>query len=169
MAQIEFFPDGAPSLPPPADTVDSAEGGIGGPLDALPVGTNIPLCKAMFSAFGAAHMKHMSGIKHVVLHSLHVAPTYQRKGIGTALLRELFEKHGLAEQQVWLNAQLRGRDVYKKFGWREVESVDINLVDFLGEGKGWGVHRSVFLLREPGKFERVDTCAEMGEQKSGNI
>ena len=105
----------------------------------------------------------MSGIKHAVLHSLHVAPSYQRKGIGTALLRELFEKHGLAEQHVWLNAQLRGRDVYKKFGWRLVESVYIDLADSLGEGKGWGVHRSVFLLREPGNFGRVNTCTEMGE------
>ena len=141
MAQIEFQ-DGALN--------------VDVPLDALPPSTNLAFCEAMFGAFGTAHAKHMRGKRHVALHSLHVLPPYQQKGIGTELLKWLFKTYNLEKELIWLNTQLRGRDrLYSKFGWQDMEVIDIDLSKFLGEeGNGFGIHRSVGMLRYPGKLNR---------------
>ena len=140
MAQIEFQ-DGAMN--------------VDVPLDALPPGTNLEFCGAMFGALGGAQAKHMKGKKHVALHSLHVLPAYQQKGVGTELLRWLFKTYGLDKELIWVNTQLRGRDnLYSKFGWQDMEVVDIDLSKYLGEGNGFGVHRSVGMLRYPGELKR---------------
>ena len=141
MAQIEFQ-DGAMN--------------VDVPLEALPRGTNLEFCGAMFGAFGKAQAKHMWGKKHVALHSMHVLPEYQQRGIGTELLKWLFKTYSLDKELIWVNTQLRGRNyLYSKFGWQDMEVIDIDLSKYLGKGNGFGMHRSVGMLRHPGELKRV--------------
>ena len=88
--------------------------------------------------------------------SLHVLPKYQRQGIGTALLKWGFERFGLESEKVWIQTQMRGRNVYRRWGWTDVENFDVDLSRWAGPMKGFGVHRSPSMLRVPGKFERVE-------------
>lgn len=126
------------------------------PMNALPAGTNMELCGALFGGLGSAQAKHMTGMKHVALHSLHVLPAYQQKGIGSELLRRMFETYGLDKEPIWVNTQLRGRgNLYLKYGWQDMEVVDIDLATYSGMGRGFGIHRTICMLRRPGELKRL--------------
>ena len=79
-----------------------------------------------------------------------VLPAHQRKGIGSAMLRHGFEKLGAAEVPIWLITQMNGHELYKKFGFEEVEVVDVDLSEYTGLYRGYGVYRSICMLRQPG-------------------
>lgn len=78
-----------------------------------------------------------------------VLPAYQRKGIGTALMRYGFEELGAGVLPIWLVTQVRGRQMYQTLGFEDVDVVDIDFSEFMGKYKGFGVHRSVCMIRQP--------------------
>ena len=100
-------------------------------------------------------------LMRLVWNSLHVHPKYQKQGIGTALLRWGFEQFDLEKEKIWIQTQMRGRNVYRKFGWVDVENFDIDLSRWGGEMRGYGMHRSPSMLRHPGKFERIDGVSDV--------
>ena len=59
--------------------------------------------------------------------SLFVKPKHQSRGIGTELLRYGFAEFGLEKETIWLSTQMRGRNVYRKYGWEDVENIDIDM------------------------------------------
>ena len=85
-----------------------------------------------------------------------VKPEYQKQGIGTALLRWGFNEFDLEKETVWLNTQMRGRNVYRRYGWESVEHLDIDLSEWGGKLRGFGIHRSHSMLRKPGIFTKIE-------------
>ena len=79
-----------------------------------------------------------------------VLPSYQRKGIGTALMRHGFEELGADALPIWLVTQVRGRDMYRTLGFEDVDVVDVDFSEYVGKYKGFGVHRNICMIRQPG-------------------
>lgn len=79
-----------------------------------------------------------------------VLPAYQNFGIGSAIIRWALSNLHLDSMPTWLNAQPDGYALYKKFRWRDIEAVDVDLSKWAGPNKGYGVHRTVCMLRDPG-------------------
>lgn len=82
--------------------------------------------------------------------TLMVHPAYQRKGIGSAMLQYGFETLGADKVLIWLITQMRGRDLYQKFGFEDVDVLDIDFSEYTGPYRGFGVHRNICMVRQPG-------------------
>lgn len=87
-----------------------------------------------------------------MLASLYVKPDHQRRGIGSLLLAELFQHHGLENELVFLQTLASSEGFYAKFGWSAAKSTDIDLSKWGGENRGYGLHKSPQMLRQPGPF-----------------
>lgn len=95
-----------------------------------------------------------NGVKHIELVLLMTDPAFQRRGIGTALLKW---GHALADaKQVpcFLCASPFGWPLYRALGWHQVgEEVVVDLKEFVkyaeGGDQGWGVYKMRFMLRLP--------------------
>lgn len=94
---------------------------------------------------------------HAVLALLVTRPDFQGKGAGSALI-----KHGLAvadelDLPTWLEASEAGYPLYKKLGFEDVETHDVDFAQYGGDV----VSHSVGMLR-PAKSECV------GEQNAAS-
>ena len=76
------------------------------------------------------------------------------------MLRWGFEKLELDKQEIWLTTQMPGRDFYRKFGWEDVDAVDMDFSTYLGSFRGFGIHRTMFMMRKPGAL--VESAVEIG-------
>jgi GNAT superfamily N-acetyltransferase len=100
------------------------------------------------------------GIKHIELELLMTDPAFQRRGIGTALLRW---GHELADQEAvpcFLCSSPFGHPLYQSLGWKHVaEPVVVDLKEFVQFAEkgdmGWGVYKLYFMLRLP-RTKEVD-------------
>jgi hypothetical protein len=72
------------------------------------------------------------------------------------LLRWGFKQYGLEKEKVWLNTQMHGRNIYRRFGWVDVEFFDVDLVEWGGKYRGFGIHRTPLMLRQPGEFRKIE-------------
>ncbi|KAE9373756.1 hypothetical protein N431DRAFT_438921 [Stipitochalara longipes BDJ] len=92
------------------------------------------------------------GVKHIELMVLMTDPAFQRRGIGSALLKW---GHALAEREnvpSFLGASPFGYPLYMSLGWNVVAGVVLDLKEWVGAGDedmGWGVYKSRFMLRLP--------------------
>ena len=144
------------------------------PTPNFPVGTNARFLERMTSGVRAVHKKHMAGKRHVcesldgvilfsrfltpfeliILSSgwthLMVLPDFQRNGIGSALFRHGFENLGADEVPIWIVTQMRGRAMYLKFGFQDLDVIDVDLSEYAGPWQGFGIHRNICMLRQPG-------------------
>ena len=77
-----------------------------------------------------------------------VHPAWQRRGVGSAMIRWALEHLHLDTIPVWLFGQPDGHHLYRKFGWRDVEEVDMDLSQWAGPHRGYGLHRTMCMLRE---------------------
>ena len=71
-----------------------------------------------------------------------------------------FEHYDLHDQKIWIQTQMRGRNLYRKLGWVDVDYFDIDLSEYGGKYRGLGVHRSPCLLRMPSPLVRVEGIME---------
>ena len=78
-----------------------------------------------------------------------VLPSHQRRGIGSAIIEFALESLELDRLPIWLYAQPDGHNLYQKLGWKDVENVEMQLAEWAGKGKGYGLHRTVCMIREP--------------------
>ena len=83
--------------------------------------------------------------------ALHVLPAYQSKGVGSALLHYGLTVLHLDQWPVFVVTTMRGCKIYRKFGWEQVDFIDVDLgARGKGEGlEGYGVHRSPCLIKAP--------------------
>ncbi len=78
-----------------------------------------------------------------------VRPEYQRLGLGAALLAPVLRQADQEGRKTYIEASAKGLGLYKKFGWKEVETLECDLTKCKGfEEKP--VHKTVFMVREPG-------------------
>jgi len=77
-----------------------------------------------------------------------ILPSHQRLGIASSMIQYAITHLHLDTLPVWLCAQPDGYHLYRKFGWRDVESVEMRLEEWAGEGRGYGLHMTVCMLRE---------------------
>ncbi|KAH6666985.1 acyl-CoA N-acyltransferase [Halenospora varia] len=95
----------------------------------------------------------MAGKEHYVWGSLYVLPEYQRKGIGSAILRWGFERYALEKETVFIQTFMGAQGMYARYGWEVVDATVIDLAEWGGELRGFGLHRSPQMIRQPGPFK----------------
>ena len=79
-----------------------------------------------------------------------VLPAYQRQGLGSKMIRYAVDELSLSRLPVWLHTQVRASGFYNKFGWQEVDRLNVDMSEWKGKGLGFGTHSSLCMVREPG-------------------
>ncbi len=90
-----------------------------------------------------------------------VLPQFQRQGIGSALFQYGLECLGADEVPIWLVTQTRGRAMYLKLGFQDIDVIDVDLSEYAGPWQGFGIHRNVCMLRQPGGVASLEPAAEI--------
>ncbi|MCJ1382477.1 hypothetical protein MMC17_005590 [Xylographa soralifera] len=91
---------------------------------------------------------------HVVLGALYIRTDRQRHGIGRHLVEYLFSKYDLDNELVIVQTRAISEDFYTKLGWITADSTDIDLSEWGGKGRGYGLHRSPQMIRYPKSSEQ---------------
>ena len=81
-----------------------------------------------------------------------VHPEYQRKGVGTAILRYGLRDLDMCHQTVDVNANYLARHLYARFGWRSLGETEADLSEWCGENVGFGMYKNEIMARDPGEF-----------------
>ena len=89
-----------------------------------------------------------------------VLPLFQRQGIGSALFRYGLDHLGADEVPIWLVTQMRGRKMYLRLGFHDIEVIDVDLSEYAGPWQGFGIQRNICMLRQP-RGASSDTPAEI--------
>ncbi|TVY75976.1 hypothetical protein LSUE1_G007873 [Lachnellula suecica] len=74
-----------------------------------------------------------------------VDPEYHRRGIGSLLLQWGTKKADELNAKIWLSSTPQAVSAYEKNGWKVIETHDVMLENYGGEG----VYRRAWMLREP--------------------
>lgn len=83
--------------------------------------------------------------------ALHVLPAYQGRGIGSAMIRYGLTTLRLKERPMFVITTMKGRKIYEKFGWKQVDAIDVDLGARGGALEGYGMHRSLCMFRARGE------------------
>jgi predicted N-acetyltransferase YhbS len=65
---------------------------------------------------------------------LNISPKFQRRGLGSQLVKYGLEKADGDEVMVYLSGSPMGVPVYRKLGFEEVGRLELDLSDFGGDG-----------------------------------
>ena len=97
--------------------------------------------------------KWTRGKRHIICKALYTEPSFQRQGIGNALVKS---GNQLADQEslpIFVQAMPFGHPVYAKHGFETVERLDVDLARVVPNAKlydkGYGNYRLRFMLRLP--------------------
>jgi hypothetical protein len=82
-----------------------------------------------------------------------VLPRYRDKGISSQLIQWALEDYSLSEHYVWCSASIDEIQAFKDHGWQEVGFVDIDLSEIKGKSRGYGIHRTYGMVRNPGPLK----------------
>ncbi|PQE22350.1 hypothetical protein CJF32_00009343 [Rutstroemia sp. NJR-2017a WRK4] len=105
---------------------------------------NSELCDLFFGGLHKARIAAMEGKRCLVLQILAIHPSHQGKGIGTRLLQEGLRQADELGLPVWVEASEKGRPLYRKFGFNDFKTIEIDLAEWGGEG----IDKHVCMLRE---------------------
>lgn len=72
------------------------------------------------------------------------------------MLRWAFAEYGLEEKLVWLATMMDGRNYWRRYGWKDVDCVEVDLAEWGGKDRGFGLHKSPMMLRQPGKLVKIE-------------
>jgi len=75
------------------------------------------------------------------LFDIAISPDYQRRGIGSKLVSYGVTKADEAGIPIFLTASPLGAKLYPKFGFLELERLEVNVEEFGGESDEVNVHR----------------------------
>ncbi|MBI9098577.1 MAG: GNAT family N-acetyltransferase [Spirochaetaceae bacterium] len=86
--------------------------------------------RPIFEPLEKARRRHMKGIKYIYLMTLGVDPEFQGKGFGSKLITALIEDSTNEVLPVYLEtANEKNVGMYKKFGFRVLEKVDLPVIN----------------------------------------
>jgi GNAT superfamily N-acetyltransferase len=108
---------------------------------------NIPMAEHYFHNLQERKNKVFEGKKHALMAILVVKPGWQRKGVGQKILEwglAECDKQGLG---VWIDASPVGKGLYEKCGWKQVDTLVMELSKWGGEKDV--VSRTVCMVRDP--------------------
>lgn len=147
-----------PSAPDPETSIRN---------EVLPSGSNDELVVEFLIKFLRARQKWLIPQEHYCLFShvlprvfvfpnktpqdmriLAVCPAYQRKGIGSMLLKPILEIIDKDRAKTYITASPVGLGLYLKNGWKEVDEIHIDFGPYGGEKD-----RTAVLIREPKVLE----------------
>ncbi|OIW34153.1 N-acetyltransferase-like protein [Coniochaeta ligniaria NRRL 30616] len=113
-------------------------------------GANDEIMEAFIGGIRAMRRRNTRGDPGTCLRNLCCAPTRSRLGAGSALLRwvtELADKEGLP---CWLEASPLGYPLYRRFGFQDVEVLDLRLTERWGAVRStddnWGANTATELV-----------------------
>lgn len=75
----------------------------------------------------------------------------QRQGLGRQLIDYLDSKYEMKKDLVVVQTRAMSEGFYERLGWVTVASTDLDLSEWDVQGRGYGVHRSPQMLRQPEK------------------
>ena len=88
---------------------------------------------------------------------LYVLSQYQGQGVGTRLLRYALDQLKLDQRCIYLRTPAATREIFLHQGWREVDTYDVDLAEWAGKLRGYGMYRTSILVRDS---SGLDTTAE---------
>ncbi|KAI9703545.1 MAG: hypothetical protein M1820_005849 [Bogoriella megaspora] len=106
--------------------------------------------KRLRGEFAPAIAKHVGAKSYIHCQFLMTRPEQQGRGIGSELMKHGFKFLGADTLPTLVMTQARLHDYYEKFGFNVVHNVDIDLTEYMGANRGFGVHRNSVLVRSPG-------------------
>ncbi|PVI02750.1 acyl-CoA N-acyltransferase [Periconia macrospinosa] len=97
-------------------------------------GTNEEACKAFFGGLGQKKAEIIGNMPHAYLGMLHTGPQYQKRGAASALLKWGLQRADELNLPVYLESSPTAYPLYRKHGFKDVGSVDVDLAPYGGEG-----------------------------------
>lgn len=110
---------------------------------------NIPMAQHFFGQLQPRKNKVFEGKKHALMAILVVKPEWQRKQVGLKILEWGLAECDKEEIGVWIDASPAGKGLYEKCGWKQVDTLDMELDKWGGE-QGV-VSKTVCMVRDPAK------------------
>ncbi|KIM98530.1 hypothetical protein OIDMADRAFT_181868 [Oidiodendron maius Zn] len=122
------------------------EGGVHEPdnfLPEMPEGADTKLI-GYFMETVKAHKAGLGIEELAELQILSICPEYQRKGVGSALLKLALEESDKNWEKMYVRSSAEGRGLYEKFEWKVTGTLSIELKEFGLEGDiTWDMIREV--------------------------
>ena len=84
-------------------------------------------------------------LETIVLDILAVLPEYQGKGIGSKLLQWGTEQADARNARIYVEASIEGYPLYRKYGWHEVDRLEIDYAQYGGTGE----ITFILMMRDP--------------------
>ena len=88
-----------------------------------------------------------------MLGGLYVRTHRHGQGIGKHLVEHFYSKYDLHKELVFVQTRATSEGFWEKMGWTTADSLDIDLSEWEGKGRGYGVHKSPQMLRYPKSSE----------------
>ncbi|KAJ5721227.1 uncharacterized protein N7483_009161 [Penicillium malachiteum] len=100
-----------------------------------PETANAAACNGIIAEISSARKKHMSGKTHAFLQVLATLPEYRCQGIASTMLKQgISEAKEKGLNDFFLTASADGHDLYVKYGFRDIEHLDMDLERYGGVG-----------------------------------
>ncbi|RFU28351.1 hypothetical protein B7463_g7994, partial [Scytalidium lignicola] len=110
-----------------------------------PAGANFDCGDAIFGGLKDMKKRWYKEYEYYAVHLLVTDPIYQKKGLGTLLLKEAFDRADTEGKRAYLEAMEAGHNLYLRLGWADVDLLEVDVGKWGGEGKApyW------VMVREP--------------------
>ncbi|KAL8939341.1 MAG: hypothetical protein Q9216_003405 [Gyalolechia sp. 2 TL-2023] len=113
---------------------------------SYPEGTNVELYENFFEQLDTKRKHYTDDDATYFLHILIVSPEYQRRGLGTMLMREALAAADRDGAKAYVEASPKGLALYQRLGWRVVDTIKMDMTRY--GGKGMAIEE--LMIRQPG-------------------
>lgn len=96
-------------------------------------GVNEALDRAFFKVTMYSEMETMAGVPYLILNILAIRPSWQRRGVGTTLLKYVLQRADNLDLAVYLDSGVSGKALYERFGFRVVGDMPLDCRDYGGK------------------------------------